>query len=65
MDIGTLIPRHARYRGDHTAVVFGGARLTYRALNARVNRLANALLANGLAKGAKVATVLPNCQELL
>ena len=33
------------------------------ALNRRVNRLANALLAAGLAKGDKVATVLPNCLE--
>ncbi len=65
MDIGSLLPRHARYRPDHLAVVFGEHRLTYRQFNARVNRLANALLADGLVKGDKVATVLPNCLELL
>src|SRR5574341_2272635 len=65
MNIGTLLPRHARYRPDHLAVVFERERLTFRQLNARVNRLANALLAAGLAKGDKVATVLPNCLEQL
>src|SRR3989338_8077313 len=65
MNIGTLLPRHARYRPDHLAVVFERQRLTFRQLNARVNRLANALLAAGLAKGDKLATVLPNCLEQL
>ncbi len=65
MDIGSLLPRHARYRSDHLCVVFGPHRLTFRQFNARVNRLANGLLATGLGKGDKVATVLPNCLELL
>ncbi len=65
MDIGSLITRHARYRPGHTAVVFEGARLSYAAFNGRVNRLANALLAAGIGKGDKVATVLPNGLELL
>ncbi|HBH03334.1 MAG: AMP-dependent synthetase [Candidatus Rokubacteria bacterium RBG_16_73_20] len=65
MNIGTLLPRHARYRPDHPAVVFEDQRLTFRRFNARVNRLANALLGAGLAKGDKLATVLPNCLELL
>ena len=38
-------------------------REVFREFNARVNRLANALLADGLTKGDKVATVLPNCLE--
>src|SRR5271157_4512000 len=65
MDIGALLPRHARYRPDHLALVVGDQRLTYQGLNAAVNRLANALLANGIAKGDKIATVLPNCLELM
>ena len=65
MDIGKLIPRHARYRPDHTAIVFGGESLSYRAFAARVNRLGHALLAAGIGKDDKVATVVPNCQELL
>jgi long-chain acyl-CoA synthetase len=47
MNIRALLPRHARYRPDHLAVVFEGQRLTYREFNARVNRLANALLRAG------------------
>lgn len=65
MNIGALLPRHARYRPDHIALVADGQRLTYRDLNARVNRLANALLAAGVRKGEKMATVLPNCLELM
>src|SRR5512132_90919 len=63
MDIGTLLPRHARYRGDHPALIVGDRRLNYRQLNACVNRLANALLRAGLRKADKFATVLPNCLE--
>src|SRR4051812_13742494 len=65
MNIGTLLPRHARYRPDHLALVVGRERLTFRELDARVNRLANALLAEGLHKGDKLATILPNCIEQL
>lgn len=65
MNIGTLLPRHARYRSDHPALVVGGCTLSYRELNAYVNRFANALLAAGLRKGDKFATVLPNCLELM
>ena len=65
MNIGALLPHHARYRPDHLALVVGDRRLTYQGLNAVVNRLANALLANGIVKGEKIATVLPNCLELM
>ena len=65
MNIGTVVTRHARYRPDKTAVVVSGGRLNYREFNKGVNRSANALLRAGLIKGDKVATVLPNCLELL
>jgi acyl-CoA synthetase (AMP-forming)/AMP-acid ligase II len=65
MDIGMLLPRHARFRGDHLAFVVGERHFTYRAFNAYVNRLGNALLDAGLRKGDKFATVLPNCAELM
>ncbi len=65
MNLGMLLPRHARYRPDHLALVFEDTRLTYHQLNQRVNRLANTLQALGIAKGDKVATILPNCVELL
>ena len=65
MAINTLLTRHARYRPDHLAVVFGEHRLTFRQFNARVNRLANALSGLGLVKGDKIATVLDNSLEVL
>jgi acyl-CoA synthetase (AMP-forming)/AMP-acid ligase II len=65
MNIGILLPHHARYRPDHLAFVCGDDRFTYKAFNACVNKLANALLACGLAKGDKFATVLPNCTQLM
>jgi len=65
MNIGSLLTRHARYRPDHTAVVFNEHRLSFSEFNRRVNRLANALLDMGLSKGDKIATILPNCLELL
>src|SRR4030081_3670560 len=65
MNIGSLLPRHARYRPDHTALVFNEHRLSFAQFNLRVNRLANALLDLGISKGDKIATILPNCLELL
>jgi long-chain acyl-CoA synthetase len=64
MNLGMLFTRHARYRPDHTAVVFGDQRLTYLQLNKSINRLANAMVSLGIRKGSTVATVLPNCLEL-
>jgi acyl-CoA synthetase (AMP-forming)/AMP-acid ligase II len=65
MNIGSLFSRHARYRPEQTAVVFGDRRLTHFEFNREINRLANALLALGINKGDKIATLLPNCLELL
>jgi len=65
MSIGSLLPRHARYRPDHLAIVFEDQRLTFADFNRRVNRLANALLDLGIVKGDNIATILPNCLEQL
>ena len=65
MNIGSLFSRHARYRPNHPAVVFGDQRLTWSEFNRSINRLANALLGLGIRKGDKVATILPNCLEQL
>ena len=65
MNIGSLLTHHARCRADHPAVIFEDQRLSYKQLNERVNRLANALLDLGVKKGDKIATILPNCLELL
>ncbi|TVO59108.1 class I adenylate-forming enzyme family protein [Denitromonas halophila] len=65
MQIDGLIAHHARYRPDHLAIVFGDQRLSWDQFNRRVNRLAHALREAGIDKGDRVATVLPNCLELL
>src|SRR5215204_607490 len=65
MNVGSLLARHARYRPDHLAVVCGGHRSTFRELDRRVSRMANALHDLGLRKGDRLALVLPNCLELL
>jgi acyl-CoA synthetase (AMP-forming)/AMP-acid ligase II len=65
MNLGTLFSNHARYQPNHLAVVFGNQRLTHREFNQSINRLANGFLDLGLGKGDKVATILPNCLELL
>ncbi|NKE65262.1 AMP-binding protein [Ramlibacter sp. RBP-2] len=65
LELATLIPRHARFRPDATAVVFGDERLTYAQFGARVARAANLLRSLGIRKGDKVATVLGNSREAL
>ena len=43
MPLDTLLSRHARYRPQHTALVFEDERLTFAELDRRVSRIANAL----------------------
>ena len=65
MNLGNLLGRHAIYKPDKLAVVFEDKRLTFAEYNRSVNRLANALLDMGVKKGDKIATLLPNCYEIL
>lgn len=48
-----------------TALVFMGKKITYRELEALVNRFANALTAIGVTAGDKVAMLLPNMPQLV
>jgi long-chain acyl-CoA synthetase len=61
------LEKPARRLPDHTAVIDGvtGDRITYRALNERVDRLANALCALGVEPGDRVALYLPNVPEFI
>jgi len=65
MNIGSILTRQARYRPNHLAVVFEENRLNYHTFNARVNQVANALLKLDISRDDKIATILPNCLELL
>jgi fatty-acyl-CoA synthase len=60
-----LLSRAAYVYPDKVAVVHGARRLTYRELGARAWQLANALRDAGLAKGDRVATLLPNSPAML
>lgn len=65
LQLATLIAHHSRFRPDETAVVVAGERLTWREFASRVDRCARLLRGLGVAKGDRVATLLPNCRELL
>ena len=65
MTLETLSARHARYRRNDVALVFGGRRLTHAELDARANRAANALRGLGLGRGDRVGLLLDNSVELV
>jgi acyl-CoA synthetase (AMP-forming)/AMP-acid ligase II len=50
---------------DKEVIVFEGNRYTFTQLNDRVNRLGNALLNMGIAKGDRVATLAVNCNQCI
>jgi fatty-acyl-CoA synthase len=60
-----FLRRAARLFPDKLAVVDGARRYTYAALQARVNRLSNALQGMGVGRGDKVAALSPNSHRLL
>jgi long-chain acyl-CoA synthetase len=55
-----VIAHNARVFGASTAVVCEGARLTWRELDERTNRVANAVRSLGLGRGDKVALFMSN-----
>ena len=63
------LDRHLATRGDQTAIIWEGddpkedARITYRDLHERVCRMANAMTALGVGKGARVTLYLPMIPE--
>ena len=58
--IRAAMDRRARETPDDVYCTFEGTRITFGDLDARVNRIANALLARGLRKGDRVALMLPS-----
>jgi fatty-acyl-CoA synthase len=57
--LGDILRKNARPEsfGSKTALIFGERSWTYAALNGYANRLANGLLALGVAKGDRVAVL--------
>jgi fatty-acyl-CoA synthase len=63
--LGEVLARNARKMPDREAIVFEDKTFSYREFNQRVNRLAQALLSEGIKPGDKVAFVLFNGNEIL
>jgi fatty-acyl-CoA synthase len=63
--LGEVLARNARKMPDRVAIVFENKTFSYREFNQRVNRLAQALLAEGIKPGNKVAFILFNSNEIL
>jgi fatty-acyl-CoA synthase len=61
--VGDLLDEMAAARPDADAVVFRGEPMSYRALKARADELARALLAAGVRRGDRVAVLMPNRPE--
>jgi long-chain acyl-CoA synthetase len=63
MNIARHVEHAAKTFPDHPAILFEGTRLTYSELNAKANRITNALKAHGITRGDRVALYLPNIPE--
>ncbi len=68
-DVQVLIPEllavHGRFHADKPAVVVGGTTRTWGAFDRRINRVANALLAEGIGRGHRVVVLMGNSVETL
>lgn len=65
LTIGALLAQQARLRPNHPAVQDGERRLDFQTFNARVNRLAHALMALDIRRGDRVAILSENRLEYL
>src|SRR6266498_2343431 len=50
---------------NRPAIFFEGSRISYRRLNHEANRFANALIALGVGKGARVVLLMPNVPQIV
>ncbi|MDQ0037842.1 acyl-CoA synthetase (AMP-forming)/AMP-acid ligase II [Variovorax boronicumulans] len=64
-NVGGLVSRASRAFSKQIAIKSPARSITYDALDRRSNRLAHAVLAQGLARGARVGVYLPNCIEVV
>jgi acyl-CoA synthetase (AMP-forming)/AMP-acid ligase II len=63
--LGDVLREHRRSRPDLPAVVDGDARLTYREMDARVNRLTSALRGTGVGAGDRILWLGQNSFRVL
>jgi len=60
-----LLRSAVRRYPNRPAILFEGARLSYRRLNHEANRFANALVALGVGKGARIVLLMPNIPQMV
>ena len=65
LNFGTLLTKRAQLEPARPAVVFQGRTFSFRELNDRSNRWANAFADLGLRKGDRVGMLLMNCSEFI
>ena len=65
MLVRDMLVRNANKFPEKIAVASEEATLTFKALNERVNRLANALLSKGLTKGDRIGVLVHNCHQFV
>ncbi|MDC0723542.1 aminotransferase class I/II-fold pyridoxal phosphate-dependent enzyme [Nannocystis bainbridge] len=65
MNLVQHVERAAKLYSDHDALIFEGAKFSYRQLNELSNRAANALARLGIHRGDRVALWLPNQPEFV
>src|SRR4051794_15603125 len=63
--LGSILAEHRRNHPTKTALVCGGERWTFPEYDERVNRLANALRAEGVEEGDRVLWLGQNCHRVL
>lgn len=63
MNISGHVERAAKFFPDRAAIQFENTVWTYRELNEKATRLANALRANGVERGDRVSIYMANCTE--
>jgi acyl-CoA synthetase (AMP-forming)/AMP-acid ligase II len=63
VNVAQHVERAAAWFPDHPAILFEGRALSYRELDARAGRLANDLMAHGVARGDRIALYLPNIPD--
>ena len=63
MNVGDILRRSTKRYPDKVALVFEESRFSFKELNCRVNKLANALLQFGMCKGDRIAVLSENCNQ--
>jgi fatty-acyl-CoA synthase len=61
--LGDLVDRTAAWRGNHDALVFPDARVTYTGLAAATDGFARSFRALGAGPGVKIGILMPNCLD--